>query len=74
MSDEDKKNKGESIEGVVFQTCPSGHVHYVGKLEGTLHREDQAEQGEVVYEDKNSGFVGGGNPRYSANYDNMDWN
>ena len=72
MSDE-KKNNGEPIEGVLLSTCPSGHVHPIGRIEGTLFRDGQ-EQGEVVYEDKNHSFVGGGNPKYSTNYDQMDWN
>lgn len=70
MSDE--KKKGESIDGVLFHQCPEGHMHRIGTLEGVLVRD--GDRGEVVYEDKNSSFVGGGNPRYSANYDKMDWN
>lgn len=71
MNDDEKKNKGEPIDGVLYHHCPDGHMHAIGRIDGVLHRNDT---GEVVYEDKNSSFVGGGNPRYSANYDKMDWN
>lgn len=73
MSNESKKRRTEPVEGEVFNTCPLGHKHLVGHLEGVIHHYEE-ERGEVVYEDKNSSFVGGGNPVYSSNYDNMDWN
>ncbi len=70
----DKKDKGEPIEGMLFKECDNGHVHPIGKFHGFLDRTDIGPQGEVVYEDQKSSSVGGGNPRYSANYDSMNWN
>jgi len=73
MSDE-KKDKGESVVGMLFQPCPHVHMHPLGQVEGLLFREGSTPQGEIVYEDKNHSFVGGGNPKHSARYDQMDWN
>ena len=66
----DKKDDTTSIE--VFVACERGHLHPVGTIEGVFRPNGR---GEVVYEDKNSSSVGySGNPRFSKNYDQMDWN
>lgn len=64
MDDEDKKNQ---VEVILAASCPAGHIHELGRTK--LYMEPP---GEVLYESTKTS-VGGGNPRYAAGYEAIDW-
>lgn len=68
-------NKKKEEDTIVLDGAPvmvqcGDHQHFAGFVDGVL-RKGPKEQGEVIYESKAS--VGGGNPKYEANYEQINW-
>jgi len=73
--------KKREVEGLpLFHRCGE-HSHFVGLVDGVVYQPGDDPNGEVVFdsaeseeEGRSKSSVGGGNPKYSAHYDKMNWN